>query len=336
MKKTFWTMWLLVAAGVGFVACRGGDAEGFETADLPADSLTVEGFSGYTSWMRQGDKVVVYTLPGDTNFSVYRLPEFEPLYDFAVEPRKPGSFFYAAGLFPDGVQDSVLYVFSLQERFLSRVLLGKDTARVEERFPGAPKVVYANGILLADTLVLAGTMNFLEKSHSITLLDPRGWDTLQSLDSKTILDERFNAVNYPFFAFSKGRLVLAYKNYKRLEYYALSPEGRLDFVRAVGKDYDRRDVAEMKEKRTPMDGPVDVAWGENHLYLLENAVNKRGELLASRVEVFDWEGNGLYRLHLERPATKLLVDEAGERLYAIRPALDSSRVYRYDLGRFAR
>ena len=127
MKKTFWTMWLLVAAGVGFVACRGGDAEGFETADLPADSLTVEGFSGYTSWMRQGDKVVVYTLPGDTNFSVYRLPEFEPLYDFAVEPRKPGSFFYAAGLFPDGVQDSVLYVFSLQERFLSRVLLGEDT-----------------------------------------------------------------------------------------------------------------------------------------------------------------------------------------------------------------
>ena len=130
--------------------------------------------------------------------------------------------------------------------------------------------------------------------------------------------------------------MLAYKHYKRLEYYALSPEGRLDFVRAVGKDYDRKDVARMKEKRTPMDGPVDVAWGENHLYLLENAVNERGELLASRVEVFDWEGNGLYRLRLERPAVKILVDEAGERLYAIRPALDSSRVYRYDLGRFAR
>lgn len=85
-----------------------------------------------------------------------------------------------------------------------------------------------------------------------------------------------------------------------------------------------------------MDGPVDVAWGENQLYLLENAVNERGELLASRVEVFDWEGNGRYRLRLERPATKILVDEAGGRLYAIRPALDSSRVYRYDLGRFAR
>ena len=129
MKKTFWTMWLLVAAGVGFVACRGGDAEGFETADLPADSLTVEGFSGYTSWMRQGDKVVVYTLPGDTNFSVYRLPEFEPLYDFAVEPRKPGSFFYAAGLFPDGVQEVATSVYRQTGKAVCRARLAAERER---------------------------------------------------------------------------------------------------------------------------------------------------------------------------------------------------------------
>ena len=96
MKKTFGRCGCL-CRGSGVCCVPGRDAEGFETADLPADSLTVEGFSGYTSWMRQGDKVVVYTLPGDTNFSVYRLPEFEPLYDFAVEPRKPAVSFTRPG-----------------------------------------------------------------------------------------------------------------------------------------------------------------------------------------------------------------------------------------------
>lgn len=320
MKKTFWTMWLLVAAGVGFVACRGGDAEGFETADLPADSLTVEGFSGYTSWMRQGDKVVVYTLPAIPIFrcTVCRSSSLCTtlrwnLANRAVSFTRPVVPGRGAGQRVVRVQPAGAFPFAGAP--------GGGYGSGGGAFPRSSE----GGLCQWDpTGRYVGAGRNDEFSGKIALdhiARSRGWDTLQRLDSKTILDERFNAVNYPFFAFSKGRLVLAYKNYKRLEYYALSPEGRLDFVRAVGKDYDRSEVAEMKKKRTPMDGPVDVAWGENQLYLLENAVNERGELLASRVEVFDWEGNGRYRLRLERPATKILVDEAGGAALCDRPGV---------------
>lgn len=333
-KRITWNMGLALAVFVLSAACRHRDGEGFVTALLPADSLTAAHLSGYTSWARCGDKVVTYSLPSDPSFSAYRLPDFEYLYSFDVLTPRPGRY-YAAGIFPAGAEARELSVIGLSERTLYRLKVGEDSARVVQRYPGAEKVVYVNGTMVSDSLAIVGTMNFLEKSHRVTLLDVRQWDTLGRIESKTLLDAAFNAVNYPVFAVSQNGVALVYKSYKRIEYYRQTPDGTLEFVKAVGGQYDRDDVARMKADAAPLDGPVDVAWDERYLYLLENAVNRNGKIQASRIEMFDWQGRGRYRLRLERPATKILPDARRGKLYALRPNLDSSRVYVYDIRAFA-
>jgi len=52
-----------------------------------------------------------------------------------------------------------------------------------------------------------------------------------------------------------------------------------------------------------------------------------------RIEVFSWEGNGLYTLCLEYPCSSFMVDESGKRLYAKSQDLDTGDeiIYQYDL-----
>lgn len=75
---------------------------------------------------------------------------------------------------------------------------------------------------------------------------------------------------------------------------------------------------------------MDTDYGDRYIYLLENAV-VAGKIVASRIEVFDWEGNGLYRLQLDRPANKILADERSGQIYAVNTTLDKDRLYLYDI-----
>lgn len=310
--------------------CRHTDRDGFVQMKLEADSLMVT--SGQMSdWARAGDKAVVYSREADTNFAVYRLPALDSLYSFSAEENKKLGL-STTGIMPAAGDNEDLYVLDFVGRTLSCFQLGEDSTRLQACYADAPKLVYVNGMVVSDTLVLLGTMNFLEKSFRLSLMDPRTWKIVQELDCKTFLDEGYNPVNYPLLAGNGKNVALVYRDYKRIEYYSWSPEGRLLFEKAVGKDYDRTSVEALKKAATDIDGPLVVSGGKKYLYLLENAVDLKGEILGSRVEVFDWEGNGLYRLRLSRPVTRLMVDEADGKLYTFNELKNAGKIYVYDIN----
>ena len=329
MKRSFFLV-VSVLSCLLFAGCGNTDRDGFVQMALETDSLTVASVQ-MSDWVRVGDKAAIYSREADTNYTVYRLPVFDSLYSFNAEENKKLGL-STTGILPAAKDNGDLYVLDFVSRSLSCFQLGEDSVRLHACYDNAPKLVYVNGIVVSDTLVLLGTMNFLEKSYRLSLMDLRDWSTVQELECKTFVDEGYNPVNYPVLAANGNDLALVYKDYKRIEYYSLSTEGRLSFEKAVGKDYDRAGVEALKKAVTALDGPVAVAGGKKYLYLLENAVDIKGEILGSRVEVFDWKGNGLYRLRLHRPATRLMVDEATGKIYTFNELKEDGKIYVYDMS----
>lgn len=334
--NTFYRMKKSVFLGVSMVAClffaKCGhtDRDGFVQMKPGVDSLTVAS-AQMSDWTRAGDKAVVYSRQADTNFTVYSLPGFDSLYSFNAEyDKENGSS--TTGIVPGVAGQKNLYVLDFLGRNLSCFQLEADSARMLAFYEDAPELVYVNGMAVSDTLVLLGTMNFLEKSFRLSLMDLHGWQTVQELDSKTFVNNMYNPVNYPLLAGNRDNVALVYKDYKRIEYYSLSSEGRLSFRKAVGKEYDKEGVEALKKAATDLDGPVAVGSGEKYLYLLENAVDFKGEIIGSRVEVFDWQGNGLYRLQFYRPATRLMVDEANGKIYTFNELENGGKIYVYDIS----
>ena len=326
MKKSI----LPVLVCLFFAGCGHTDKEGFVSIKLEADSLTVAP-GQMNDWTRTGDKAVVYTREADTNFTVYSLPGFDSLYTFNAEENKKMGL-STTGILPATVGNADLYVLNFVNREVSCFRPEADSVRFLAHYDDAPKLVYVNGLAVSDTLILLGTMNFLEKSYRLFLMDPRNWEIVQELECKTFVDKGYNPINYPIPVGSGNDLALVYKDYKRIEYYSLSPQGQLSFKKAVGKEYDRTGVEALKNAAADHDGPIAVSGGKKYLYLLENAVNLMGEILGSRVEVFDWEGNGLYRLRLHRPATRLMVDEANGKIYTFNELESGGKIYVYDIS----
>ncbi len=329
MKKSIFLLGVSIAACLFFAKCGHTDRDGFTQMKLEADSLAAAPVQ-MSDWARAGDKVVVYSRKADTNYTVYRLPAFDSLYSFKAEHEKENGS--TTGIVPGIAGQKNLYVLDFVGRNLSCFQLEADSARMLAFYGDAPELVYVNGMSVSDTLVLLGTMNFLEKSFRLSLMDLHAWQAVQELDCKTFVNDMYNPVNYPLLAGNRDNVALVYKDYKRIEYYSLSPEGHLSFRRAIGKEYDRKGVEALKKAATDLDGPVAVGSGEKYLYLLENAVDFKGEIIGSRIEVFDWEGAGLYRIRLSRPATRLLADEANGKIYTFNELGGNGKIYVYDIS----
>ena len=327
MKRSFF-LGMSVLSCLFFAGCGHTDREGFVSIALEADSLMTAP-TQISAWAKVGDKAIVYSREADTNFTVYRLPGFDNLYSFNAEENKKLGL-STTGILPVVEGDENLYVLNFVENTLSCFVPEGDSVRMQAHYDGVPKLVYMNGLAVSDTLMLMGTMNFLEKSYRLLLMDPRTWETVQELDCKTFLSPDYMPVNYPHLAGNGDNLALVYKDYKRIEYYSLSPEGHLSFEKEIGKKYDWEGVEALKKSATDLDGPEAVAGGVK--YLLENAVDIKGEILGSRVEVFDWQGNGLYRLRLSRPVTRLMVDEEDGKMYTFNGLKDTGKIYVYDIS----
>lgn len=329
MKKSVF-LGMSIVACLFFAKCGHADRDGFMQMKLEADSLAVTP-QQISDWTRIGNKAVVYSRKADMNYTVYLLPAFDSLYSFNSEPEKENGL-STTGIVPGIAGQKNLYVLDFVGRNLSCFQLEADSARMLAFYRDAPELVYVNGMAVSDTLILLGTMNFLEKSFRLSLMDLHAWQTVQELDCKTFVNDMYSPVNYPLLAGNRDNVALVYKDYKRIEYYSLSREGRLSFRKAIGKEYDREGVAALKKKATNLDGPVAVGSGEKYLYLLENAVDFKGEIIGSRIEVFDWEGAGLYRIRLARPATRLMVDETDGKIYTFNEVEKAGRIYVYDIN----
>lgn len=329
MKRHGILFLILVAFAAAFTACRRTDKEGFVRVKLQADSLTVAQDVKTFQWTLCGDRAVVCPTDSLQRFSVFAVPGWEPIDTFRLRQDDPPRF-QAAGLFDTPASDTSLCVFDMGASRFSRFSVEKDGARLVADYAPLPKKVYVNALALSDSVLLAGNMDYLEKSYFVSVIDPRSGEKQQDVPCQTFLDDMFQPVNYPYLAVSGDRVAFIYRNYRRIEYFQLRPDGRLAFVRSAGSEYDLAGAKALKKALTPLDGPVDTDYGDRYIYLLENAV-VAGKIVASRIEVFDWEGNGLYRLQLDRPANKILADERSGQIYAVNTTLDKDRLYLYDI-----
>lgn len=329
-------------------ACGGKQTVGFgDPVELQAESIAIDEIIKPVGWVEADGKAVVQSDGTDTVYYMYSLPDFRYMYAGGTKGEGPDDF-GACGFEDSDVRMPDVYVNEYSKYRITGYSVGDKAFKKGVVFTRKNTGRYRTACLAAGGRWILGT-KFIPG-------DAMGRERLYVVDSKdgtpkdSILIHTFstevrsgNGVRVTgyndMFALARGsRIAVGYQETQRIDFYDITPEGRLQTVMTIGETEDDEAVyAQAKERAESTDRTllVDHCTTENYLYLLEvhakfDVAARRVDFVSCRVKVYDWNGNPVKVFELEKPASYIVVGRDNKRIFAYNNITsDFDRVYVY-------
>ena len=339
---------VLAAAFAGCGPVAAGD--GFSRPEkLAADSVAVNQIIRPARWAVSFGKAVVQSDMTDSLFYVYSLPDFRFLYTWGRRGEGPGEFAAVTVVNARDGDTGALMLEDYRRKSIRAFAVGDSSFIPQDILPTFP-----DEKAFTDDRPLPG--GFLG-TKKLPAGSPREYFYIRSRQDGAVLDSvplwtyveakytdqgnmySLSRLNTPKVIVRDDRIALVYEMFRHIDFYRVSPQGRLTLEKAVGEEIDEAAIERMVAARraSSQKGVVGFAATQDYLYTLylEFEVldweNKRGDIRKKTVYVYDWDGREVRAYELERPATDILVTADGKTLFAYNALEDFDRVYRYDL-----
>lgn len=352
MKKIIGACGAVVLAAV-CAACASGTKEkeidpDVEPVVLSGDSIAVDQILLPYSIVVKEDRALLRSRSTDTVFYAFSLPDFRFLYKTGVRGNGPDDFLEGNVLdFPDArriVVDQMMQdrvdVFDFSDQGLRKV-----------RSLANSRMYYRPRVMVNDSIAVVECYDWAAKTAGVyTYNFARGVvvDSLPEVQTwvKSIkMGREFSALVNMFHVFGYGEyFALPYYMMNRIEFYRVSPQGRIKPVKALGQE--RVDPALERYGRDAKGSvqdfdqiPLFVYFGvasPEHLFVAnlhgmtpsERDERDREGTLGMSLDVYTWDGRLAGRIQL--PVRGLFaVSEKYRRIYAIDPRRDFEYIYTY-------
>lgn len=130
---------------------------------------------------------------------------------------------------------------------------------------------------------------------------------LDKIDFRTDGNGSFDP-GFGFIASTKNHIVYGYCNKKQIDIYGM-------------EDFKLKKLIRTKGNPNSDTQYYDVIAGKNHFYAVcAGDEYVEGEMITSKIEVYDYEGNPVKLYNLKKPATRILIDENNGYIYGHKQA----------------
>lgn len=332
-------------------SCASGIVSGPDKIEKPAaDSIAVREVLQPSGHAVCGDKAVLVSRKSENIFWVYRLPDFKFLYSFGKMGEGPDDF-GACGFEDSDVRMPDVYVNEFSKYRITGYSVGDKTFKKGTVFTRKNTGRYrtaclaAGGRWILGTKFISGDAMGRERLYVVDSKDGTPKDSIMiytfSTEVRSGNSVRVTGYN-DMFALARGnRIAVGYEETQRIDFYDITPEGRLQTVKTIGEtDNDEAVYAQAKERAESTDRTllVDHCATENYLYLLEvharfDVAVRRVDFVSCRVKVYDWDGNPVKIFELEKPASYIVVGKDDGQIFTYNNiSADFDRVYVYRTG----
>lgn len=349
MKKDFLIGLGAALAGMLGAACgrqSSGTALSHPPIVLIADSITIGQIFIPWDWAVSRDRAVVQSAGTDSVFYVYSLPDFRFLYTWGSWGEGPDEFM-GVSLANASYGDTGEIVLYDSRRKSFRTFGVTDGPWEQTDSVPLPSVRASFNLLraLPHRFVGEQRIDWEKQTEYLYVCAPGAQGGLtDSLALKTWLESRQSSNGGGIIAFRRwnpaeivvrgDKIAVMYRNFSHIDFYRLSPQGRLSFLSGTGEPIPDDALSQVKEMQT---GFMAFSSTEKHLYALrvtsdplENETS-RPSIGETRLYAYDWTGRLARVYALDHPATDILVTADGKYLYTHNVTEDFDRVYRYAL-----
>lgn len=361
MKR--WPAFLLPA----LLACACGpgseNAGGIRWKEIPLamDSLAIDQILVPAQMQIKGDLAVVMSGKTDTIFHVFSLPDFHFLYKDGVSGEGPDDFSFGEMVsYPSESAFAKYEILKREVRVLGVTEDGFETEKVLRRSKGLGNVLS----VVNDSLLIMENVDWRANKLGICVYNCKQGqvtDTLSGLKSYAkntrIGYTMMSIFNYYSILGYGDRFVLSYYLMDRLEFFRVSPEGKIALIKGMGEEempdalksylqvdtqLKGRNMSSVPELQNPrlFYGRGGYAT-KDHVFLISaegmtseerDEKQKNGELGVA-LDVFTWDGDPVGRMHLPWSdvfgRVPFAVSEKYRTIYASDPQRDFDQVYTF-------
>lgn len=342
----------IAAIAMAAFSCSGskGESRSFESSSIgkiTCDSIAIEQILQPVKWTLVDGKAIIFSPKSDNVFYIYRLPDFKYLYSFGSKGEGPEDFRYPEFLADPGKGRMVV---SDKRHILTVALKEKGPGEVDHlktrEHLYQPKMIVNDSIVVGYDGYLTEEKRINNYYYTTNVNLAQGGEIIDSVavvvyNKELIVRETKNGLyasgrllNVPILAPLKDGFVAAYPDICNMDFYKVSPQGKITYVRTVGQRISQQEINALDlSKREVGKEIAQVQAGKKYLYVFVNDYRLTPEwrkLLNSYMEVYDLKGNRVKKFDLGRPFTRFLIDEARGKIYCYHSGYDFENVYIYD------
>ena len=341
----------IAAIAMAAFSCSGskGESRPFESSSIEkitCDSIAIEQILQPVEWTPVDGKAIIFSPKSDSVFYVYRLPDFKYLYSFGSKGEGPEDFRYPEFLADPGKGRMVV---SDKRHILTVALKEKGPGEVE--YLKTREHLYRPRMIVNDSIVVGYEGYLTEEKlinnyyYTTNVNLEQGGEIIDSVaavvyNKELIVRETKNGLyasgrflNVPILAPLKDGFVAAYPDICNMDFYKVSPQGKITYVRTVGQRISQQEINALDlSKRETGKEIAQVQAGKKYLYVLVNDYRLTPEWrkrLNSYVEVYDLKGSPVKKFDLGRPFKRFLVDEVSGMIFCYSDLIDFEYVYVY-------
>lgn len=352
MKTLFKHFLPIAACAAVAVSCSAdGDAAlGFDNpVEIKADSIAVNEIIQPSTWTVANGYAVLMSNKTDSMFYVYSLPDFTFKYKYGTKGEGPGEFQPYSSLSNDESGDIGCFTLNnYKNKTLDFYSVGEKTIKLvrEVAKHSLPKsfqtdVVMPSGMILTE---MAGADNddfmYTRSGEDGSVLDSvrtYAFTEVKYDDNGNMYQQ--SRLNRPLVAVRGNRAALIYELVDHADFYDISPEGKFNLIKSAGKDVVAEDIEKAKNVRSGgrAQGIVRLFATDGYIYALwvDIEINKEIRKITFndvQVRIYDWNGERVKSLSLEKPASNIIVSGDDSKLYTYNMEEDFEKVYVYDTG----
>lgn len=337
---------VLTALAAGWMAAACADREKVSDFAAPtalrADSIAIHQIIKPERWTTGNDKAIILQGFGaDSLFYVYSMPDFRFLYTWGARGEGPGEF-------PRGAKLDDMYYGDVDSLLIEE----RNTLRAYRADDAGFELLHERPVPRSKLFVTRYSLPYgftgerkapsqekeVEYFYVRRIGDQAGVTDSLRLNTRTETQYAQSGHAYQQRQFNPAspvvrghRLAFVYRHIRHVDFYDLSPEGRLTPVASVGDPVDDDALARIQHSQDdPSWWAGSMTATDEYLYVLWGKSGEAPELPV--VCVYDWNGREVRAYRLEKQATDILVARDDSRLYTRNGYEDFDQVYVYDIS----
>lgn len=267
----------------------------------------------------------------DGVLNVFSLPGMEFLYSAIRRGRGPDEFLAMNWAY--SLLENTVSVYDIPQSRLRSYLVSRDTMFLLREYELKEKMEGGANVTMPYVSMIQ-----LNESQFVTRAAARTFDELKlqnfesgktegvvpDLLSKDPDRDFYLSYNYVF-GFGGNCLVRAYRYFDRIEIFRKNDDNTFtpEVIVTDSKNYENNLDSEDRVVYYR-----DIVCGKQNIYLLYSGSKERA-VAKSEIEIFDYEGNPVSIISLDRSISMIMVDEAGCKIYGI-DSLNPDYIYIYN------
>lgn len=296
------------------------------------DSLPISVTVNPIYWKLNSDNMVICSpINQDGVLSVFSFPAMNYLYSGIRKGRAEGE--YLGVNWASSLLDDIITIYDIPNKKMRSYLISSDTLHFRKEYELTEKNQEKNLTMPYVSMLQLDETFFITRASSPNL-DQLKLQNMESGQTISMIPELFDRnhnrdqyLDYDYvFAYGNNCLVKAYYYLNRIEIFQRKDDYTFSPRTVVGssENYERNLDAEDKIVYYQ-----DIFCTNNFIYLLFSG-EKEGLNAKSVVEIFDYDGNFVYMISLDRPLSMILLDENNKNLYGFDSFAGPDYVYVYN------